>query len=484
MSRIWAGIVRVSDMGKRDAGGERVHTVRDQERALREALPAGAELEVLPHELDVSGGLPLERRPSLRAAVEGVESGRYAGIVVAYHSRLGRDMETEEQVWRRVEAAGGSIISALDPVDNSTSDGRLVRRIKASVNQQFREAKVEEFDRLRRNLTERGVWQARLVPVGYIKDESARLVPGPDADRVREAFEARAAGESFARIALRLGMSPSGVAGMIANRVYLGELRCGDYFNPAAHPPLVDADLWLRAQRAATVTTRREAIPVLLRGLVFCAGCGGLMSPAGSPRSYACARVRANGKKCQDPAAVNVAKLDEHVDRIARDALARIAGGPQKTDTEVARARAALVAAEGERDAFLAGVRAAEVPVEVFAESLRERQAAVDSATAALARALEDAEGVPVEWFGRALDLWDEMSVEQRNRALRRLLDGIVVQRAGGPGGGRGRRTPLGERVRVLERGSGLVTFRSGPIVLPDPEVPGVLRVDLGGDPL
>lgn len=483
MSRIWAGIIRVSDMGKRDAGSERVHTVRDQERALREALPPGAQLEVLPHELDVSGGLPLERRPSLRAAVEGVESGRYAGIVVAYHSRLGRDMETEEQVWRRVEAAGGSIISALDPVDNSTSDGRLVRRIKASVNQQFREAKVEEFDRLRRNLTERGVWQARLVPVGYVKDESARLAPGPDADRVREAFEARAAGESFARIALRLGMSPSGVAGMIANRVYLGELRCGDYFNPAAHPALVDADLWLRAQRAPTVKTRRETIPVLLRGLVFCSGCGGSMSPAGSPRSYACVRVRASGE-CQNPAAVNVRKLDEYVDRIARDALGRITGGPQRSDAEVTEARAALVAAEGERDAFLAGVRAAEVPVDVFAESLRERQAAVDSAATALARALADADSVPVEWFGRALDLWDEMNVEQRNRALRRLLDGVVVQRAGGPGGGRGRRTPLSERVRVLERGSGLVTLRAGPIVLPDPEAPGVLRTQLGGDPL
>src|SRR4051794_32706658 len=114
MSSTWAGVVRVSHMGARRSGADDFHSERDQIAAMRQAVEKiGGTLAVLPSELDVSGGLPLEQRPSLRAAVEGVESGLYGGVVVAYQSRLGRDVEQEEAVWRRVEAAGGHILLAL-----------------------------------------------------------------------------------------------------------------------------------------------------------------------------------------------------------------------------------------------------------------------------------------------------------------------------------------------------------------------------------
>src|SRR5258705_138533 len=101
-----AGLVRVSQMGDRKADADNFHSERDQVSALKGgAEKAGMRLDLLPSELDVSGGLPIDRRPSLKAAVEGVESGKYAGIIVAYQSRLGRDVEIEESVWRRVERA-------------------------------------------------------------------------------------------------------------------------------------------------------------------------------------------------------------------------------------------------------------------------------------------------------------------------------------------------------------------------------------------
>src|SRR3954468_11333557 len=96
MSSTWAGVVRVSHMGARKTGADDFHSERDQVAAMREAVSKiGGTLDVLPSAPDVSGGLPLEQRPALRAAVEGVESGRYSGVVVAYQSRLGRDVEQE-----------------------------------------------------------------------------------------------------------------------------------------------------------------------------------------------------------------------------------------------------------------------------------------------------------------------------------------------------------------------------------------------------
>jgi DNA invertase Pin-like site-specific DNA recombinase len=113
----WAGIVRVSFMGSRRAGAADFHADRDQVALIERAVPSGDRLELLPAELNVSGGLPLEQRPSLLAAVEGVERGLYAGIIVGYLSRLGRSVREQLRTYDRVHAAGGRIIVAQEGID-------------------------------------------------------------------------------------------------------------------------------------------------------------------------------------------------------------------------------------------------------------------------------------------------------------------------------------------------------------------------------
>ena len=202
----------------------------------------------------------------MRAAVEGVERGRYEGVMVAYQSRLGRDVEIEEGIWRRVERAGGRIVLALDGIDATTVDGKMVRRIRSAINHAERERHAERFENLREWATAAGIWQRRQTPGGYLKDPDTRkLVPdGPVGDdglpipgrgragEVRAAFQRRGAQESVLILARGLGMTPTGVRRLIANRVYLGELRVGRNVNPAAHPPLVTEDEWAAAQAPST----------------------------------------------------------------------------------------------------------------------------------------------------------------------------------------------------------------------------------------
>jgi len=467
----WAGVIRVSDMNGRDEESDRFRSARDQEEAMRGALPPKDRLDVLPAELDVSGGLPVERRPSLRAAVEGVETGKYVGIIVAYQSRLGRDTEVEESVWRRVEAGGGRIILALDGIDTTTVDGRMVRRIRSAINHAERERHIDQFDRLRRALTIEGVWQTRMIPFGYKKDARTRKLVPADTTRLRWAFEQRAAGVSYARIGEALGMSYSGVAHMLANRVYLGELRVGEHFNPRAHPALLTEDEWLRAQHARTTRAPRvRSGPPLLGGLVICAGCGHVMTPAGKPRSYACRRLHSGGK-CPAPAAMSERKLDALVEEVARAEVADLRARANAATTDLADLRHAVQGAEVERDAFLVGVRAADLPPGVYAQGLRTRQETVESTQQALAEALSAHHGAA--WDGDPFDLWEEMNGEQRNHALRGLLDGVVVRRAGGPGGGRGPAASTTDRVRILARGSAL--RRDGVALFPDSDSPHVL---------
>src|SRR4051794_24614453 len=242
---VYAALTRVSHMGERKAGANNFHADHDQLEAIEHwAQRQGVGLEILPAELDVSGGLPIERRPSLMRAIEGVETGAYAGVTVAYLTRFGRNLREQLRAWDRIEAAGGRVVVVQEGIDTSNSSGRMHRNILLSIAEGERERHAEDFDRRRRCAVEAGVWQRRQTPRGYDRDpETRRLVPNADAPSVVATFREKAVGKSNSELARSLGMTTSGVRQLLRNRVYLGELRVGQHLNAAAHPPLVGVDL-------------------------------------------------------------------------------------------------------------------------------------------------------------------------------------------------------------------------------------------------
>jgi DNA invertase Pin-like site-specific DNA recombinase len=475
-----AGLVRVSHMGARKAGAQNVHADREQvEDVQRGAREHGYRLHMLPAELDISGGLALEQRPSLIAAIQGVEAGAYQGIIVAYLSRLGRNVREQLRAWDRVEGAGGRIIVVREGIDTSTPSGRLHRNMLLSIAEHEREQHAERFENLRRWATQAGIWQRRQTPTGYVKDPASRkLVPGPDALRVRWAFRQRAAGATVSSLARELQMTASGVRALLRNRVYLGELRVGEHVNAQAHPPLVSAGEFDAAQLSVARPARSLPAPALLAGLARCAGCGHVMSRSRQAAVvYCCARHHSGGE-CPAPAAVTARLLDEHVETVALAQLDRLAlsasergGGEQLRD--------ALDVARRELDDYLQATSALG-DVEAFRAGALARQQAVAVAQAELARHMAQAPALPADMAPRAA--WELMDGAQRNVLLRALLECVIVAR----GGGRGSRTPLLERVQVIAFGAGLdlprrragVAAGIRPLGFLDGDDERVLRVD------
>lgn len=479
----WAGIIRISHLGDRQVGSDKLHSDRTQEKAIRSVVPPGHVLDLLPPEYDISGGLPLAQRPSLHTAVLGVETGKYVGIVVAYQSRLFRNTVEEEAVFARVEAAGGDILIALDPVNNKTVDGRMVRRIKSAMNVAERERHAEAFEDAAREATRRGIWQRRQVPKGYAKDPGTRkLVIDPvTAPAVHRAFTDRVAGKPIVTIASDLGMSANGVRNLLRNRLYLGELRVRSYVNPAAHPALVDPDLFEAVQHARiTRPPKTKRHPALLATLVRCAGCGHVMTRTGT--AYVCPRNHSDGV-CPEPAAITMRILDEHVERIALAELATLSTRRITDEDHIPRLRANVREAERELAAYLEAVAAAGISAESFAAGARKRQEAIDEAR------LEHADAVaaqPAHIDGNAIAIWPDLDGSERNHLLCGLLEAVIVRKVG-----RGRVVPVAERTRVLTHGAGI--FRSyswagRPLplvaVFPDADDPLVLRVPGGEDAL
>jgi DNA invertase Pin-like site-specific DNA recombinase len=468
----WAIVVRVSHMGARQTGASDFHSERDQIAAAVAAVPEGDRPDILPSELDVSGGTPLRDRPSLLAAVEGVESGKYVGIIVAYHSRLGREVEEEEAVWRRVEAAGGRIVMALDGLDTATVDGRMVRRIRSSINAAERERHAEKFENLREWATAAGIWQRRQIPRGYVKDPETRtLTPGPDAVQVARLFERRGAGASISELAREIGMTPGGVRALLRNRLYLGELTVGSHTNPAAHPPLVTEDVWQAAQLSVPRPPRAvEAGPALLAGLVRCGSCSHVMSRGQTKRIvYSCAAAKSTGR-CPQPAGITAALLDAHVESVALPVLEVLSARASVGSDAVDEARQALAAAKAELRAFVLAVSAADIGEEAFTAGATQRRDVVRAAEEKLHAEMARRPVAPLS--GPMTDVWDRLGVGERNTVLRGLIEAVIVWPAG-----RGGAPAVAGRTVVLRHGAGMFSdYRGGGRPIP---VQGVTREDI-----
>ena len=213
-------VVRVSEKGDRE--DERFHSPEVQiEAARRWARDRGERLVALPFpEIDVSGRLPLSRRPGLFAAIEMIEAGRAEQLVVAYFDRLVRSLKVQLEVIERVERAGGEIF-ALDhgKLTNGTAAQRLSTNPLGSVFQHFAEITGEKVTAAQARAVARGVYPHPRIPVGYVRGENGVLVVEPAAARVvARVFERRDRGASLVEIQAFLAESGieralSGVAG-------------------------------------------------------------------------------------------------------------------------------------------------------------------------------------------------------------------------------------------------------------------------------
>ena len=314
-------VVRVSEKGDRE--DEHFHSPEVQiEAARRWARDRGERLVASPiPEIDVSGRLPLSKRPGLLAAIEMIEAGRADQLVVAYFDRLVRSLKVQLEVIERVERAGGEIF-ALDhgKLTNGTAAQRLSTNMLGSVFQYFAEITGEKVTAAQARAVARGVYPHPRIPVGYVRGENGVLVVEPAAAKVVvQAFKRRDLGASLVEIQAWLAENGieralSGVAWMLRSRMYLGEIHFGELHNTHAHEAIVkDRALFERVQRRTVSRGRQAKSDRLLArlGVLRCGTCGSRMVINSDSGSYRCGDTSAN--RCRRRAAVKADRVEEMV---------------------------------------------------------------------------------------------------------------------------------------------------------------------------
>jgi site-specific DNA recombinase len=454
MSDKFLGYARVSRVGERD---ERLRSPEYQgERIMDAARRERVDVELLPPELDVSGGK--ESRAILDGAIARIEAGEVAGLVVAQFDRLSRlSMGRALDLLERIESVGGRVISAAEPLDPATPEGEFQRNVLLSVARMERARKAAGFEQAKRNAIAAGRWTARRVPLGYVKGDDGRLQPDPvTAPLLREAFERRAAGESWWKLGRWLGgrlaeidadayriengvIDPRRLLYMLRNRCYLGESRQGEHVNPDAHPPVVDRATWEAAQRKGPRQARGGRDAAVLTGIARCAGCGRAMtvnSNGRGQRSYVCSRR----DMCDEPAQVQERMLDPLIIEPYLTAMSSTRALGQSSTDDLDAALRDLADAEG----ILAEWRTPEVqsairPLSAWLAGERERAERVEQVAERVAASRSRA-GAPTMTWALTREEFDGLPREIQHGMLAATDAAVYVRR------GRGH---VGERVRI-----------------------------------
>lgn len=440
------GYVRVSRVGGRE-GDSFLSPALQREQIAAVAKREGLDVVEVIEELDASGGDAA--RPGWNRAIGMVERGEVAGIAVWNWSRFSRSVKDALEALGRVEAAGGRVYSATEPLDDGPM-GVFTRNMLLSMAQMERDRATVGFHASKVSAMDRGIHVAGTIPVGYRRDADRRLVPDPDkAPIVQGVFERRAEGlnwHALARWASEQGhdCTDKGVEYMTRNRVYLGEIRNGSEVREGAHEAIVSRGLFARCQGRGLQSERtgRLAGKFLLGGIASCASCGrGLRLTSGGRKGvefYIC-----RNRHCDAKAYANARRLDDFVlnaidERInAADPghwVARPGGGKR----EVADAEADAAEARADLDGFLLDTTLRRVlGPDKYAGAAANYVTVLNAAEQALAEAREASSG-SYDLVGR---LWNtEWGHAERTEWLRKMAASVVVTKG---------REPLSGRVEI-----------------------------------
>jgi len=211
----------------------------------------------------------------------------------------------------------------------------------------------------------------------------------------------------------------------LAERVFLGEVKSGDYLQTDAHKPLVPLSVWMAAQHGPSIV-KMPSGDYPLSGIVRCASCGGpmtggrcgpaLQATGERPRRYKC-----SSRTCVARVSIRADLLEDAVFDAYRRVLAAYAehsgdmtlpGRPVELDA----LRIALDRAERQLTEALAP-DVQDSAGAAWAGMVRERREAVDRCALALGQA-EAVEPDIIVTPAERLEAWDAATTAQRRKVL------------------------------------------------------------------
>jgi DNA invertase Pin-like site-specific DNA recombinase len=404
---IGVGIIRNSQ----DAGpqGPKVQrqTIEDNARA------RGIVLEQIIQVENVAGDTPLDDW-ALGQQIARMEAGEIDAIVFSTNDRFTRSQSESDAAVARIDACGGLLLIGSEPLSHKQIDQWLTGGVLARFQEAEKRKARQKAMAGQAEAIKEGKYLAR-APRGYARDEHGRLIPGPDAAAMTEAFRL-VASKGWRAGADSLGLTIAAARRCMLSRTYLGENRSGGTLSPVKHQPLTTPAIFARCEAQPAQRYRsREKHPLSM--LATCDECDG-------PLIGAITRQKVPQLRCRDGhVAINQELLRAYLlDEVAR--YARDLTTPTNT-AALEQAQEALDAAKHDHQQLATDARLRAAMGDSYVVALEAAQEAVNTAQEAFKDAAQAAAPIP------ALDQLHAKTVHEQVEIFRRLFAEVRVIKVG-----------------------------------------------------
>ena len=235
------------------------------------------------------------QRPSLQTLLEDVRARKLDVIVVYKVDRLTRSLADFAKLVELFDANDVSFVSVTQSFNTTSSMGRLTLNVLLSFAQFEREVTGERIRDKFAASKKKGMWMGGIVPYGYRLESRKLLIDPPEAEKVTLIFCLYLEAKSLPKLAMRLakmgirsrsrrygedktiGGMPfrtGALSHLLANRVYVGEVRHHKQHFPGEHKPILKTELFEAVQSELVARLNRKSRTpgssnALLKGLLF-----------------------------------------------------------------------------------------------------------------------------------------------------------------------------------------------------------------------
>lgn len=408
------------------------------------------------------------KRPQFQQMLQDAERGEFDCVVITYMSRLGRgDMFSVAEYMLQER---GVEIRATEEEFASQSDGIVMKAVTQMVDKLYIEKVRTDTSTKMREMVRKG-YCVGYLPFGLSSQPTSDhptapkiVIHDPETSKTVEVcfdlfIETRslAAVRDFLSAASNRKWTTTTAKNLLQNRIYLGELRFGDWENLSAFPPVVSVDTFDAVQkvlgdRQNARAPRSSDYEYLLRGLIHCPHCGcpytNSMAKGGSVRYYECYRDKKKLSSCP-VGRVNCETLHrtvlEKIAHLARHPVAMHEAIKQSKSWEVPSdhllsqriqiGKALQVAGTRQSNllnAIESGIEVSSIvgrlkEVEQVIQDLKDKAAALDVAVAEATKLRPTAREVQESW-SEILSAWGFATDEEKSALIRLVVERVDIK--------------------------------------------------------
>jgi site-specific DNA recombinase len=228
----------------------------------------------------ISGGTM--ERPALQRLLSDIDEGRIDVVVVYKVDRLTRSLADFAKIVEIFDAHDVSFVSITQQFNTTTSMGRLTLNVLLSFAQFEREVTGERIRDKIAASKRKGIWMGGFCSLGYDIRDRRLVINSEESKTVRQIYKrylefgsvrllkhdldrrgivskirvskngTRSGGRSFSRGALYE---------LLANPIYIGEIRHKKVRHPGQHEAILDRETWEKVQRRLRDQTARDGTP-------------------------------------------------------------------------------------------------------------------------------------------------------------------------------------------------------------------------------